>query len=121
MRNRSFPLLTFCFVFVLGTFGCSSEDTGVEPDETGRYSLGDVSPNPAKDQTTLSYSIGETAHVLIRLYNQDGEVLDTLLDAKLDSGDYVLEIDVSELENGLYAVRLESGGWTASTQLIVQR
>ncbi len=59
-------------------------------------------PNPANNLNTLQYSIKQEGHIRIELRDRQGKVLKVLLDDQQEKGDYSLDVDISQLKNGVY-------------------
>lgn len=82
------------------------EETGLTPAE---FVLYQNYPNPFNPVTNISFYLFSENHVTIRLYNQLGEEMNTLLDSNLNSGEHKLEFDASGLVSGIYFVRMKAG------------
>jgi uncharacterized protein (DUF1501 family) len=96
------------------------EITGVSEFITGRFSLGNCFPNPAKTKTTIPFRINHTQPSAISLYNLEGKKIKVLLDGIVPAGDHTIEVDVSGLPQGQYSYQLKSGFFTASKSLIIE-
>ncbi len=72
-------------------------------------------PNPTADNATIEFNIAETLPVRLTLYDQLGNVVQTLLDGQvLPSGHYSVEANTRTLSQGVYRYVLESGGFRAA-------
>ncbi|MCK9158307.1 MAG: T9SS type A sorting domain-containing protein [Candidatus Cloacimonas sp.] len=45
-------------------------------------------PNPFNPETTLSFTLAKSGRAILKIYNQKGQLVKTLIDADLPSGDY---------------------------------
>jgi hypothetical protein len=61
-----------------------------------------IFPNPAKDQTTLYFSLNSSAEVTLSVSNLIGQTIQTTNFGKLSAGDHSLRYDVSNLSAGIY-------------------
>jgi len=74
-------------------------------------------PNPFTSNSTVSYSIGEAGQVNIRLFNMIGEQVITLVNKHQDSGSYQINLDVNDLPQGVYLLKMETNG-VVLTQMV---
>lgn len=81
----------------------------IEPasDDTAKLQLQPLNeiksyPNPATNLNTLQYNIKQAGHIRIELRDRQGKVLKVLLDDTQQTGKYTLDVDISQLKNGVY-------------------
>lgn len=67
-------------------------------------------PNPATDNVNLSFDVSKSGLTRIEIYNTSGNKIETLLDKYLETGAYQSNYDSASLPNGIYFVRISSGG-----------
>ncbi len=71
------------------------------------FQMGQNYPNPFNPRTTIPFSLAETAHVTISIYNARGQKVSTLVDDVRPSGRHHVQWESnSELGNGLYFIRM---------------
>lgn len=63
-------------------------------------------PNPFNPETTINFSIEESAHVRLAVYDMLGRELEVLVDGVLNAGTYDARFDASDLPSGSYLYRL---------------
>ncbi len=68
---------------------------------SAKYNLKNY-PNPFSNLTYVSYTLRETTHIQLVIYNVAGEKIAVLVDDKQRSGDYRYSIDGSNLSPGIY-------------------
>ena len=81
-----------------------------------RREFGDLTqnfPNPFSQQTTLFLVLNKGVDTRIEIYNQQGKLVETLLDQKMPKGRYELNWEASKLSNGIY-----TAVWTADKKLV---
>lgn len=79
-------------------------------------------PNPTADNATIEFNLAETRSVRLTLYDQLGNVVQTLLDGQvLPSGHYTVEANTRTLAQGVYRYVLESGGFRAAKAMVIMR
>ena len=64
------------------------------------------SPNPCRTTTSISYSILEPGHVSLEVYNLLGQLIESPLDEVKHAGYHNFEWNTSNLETGIYFVKL---------------
>ena len=70
-------------------------------------------PNPFRQQTKLFLVLNKDADTRIEIYNQQGKLVEILLDQKMPKGRYELNWEASKLSNGIY-----TAVWTADKKLV---
>jgi hypothetical protein len=94
---------------------------GIEPEGNTPNLSVKVFPNPAYDQTKLSFFIPEPSHVQMYLYNAQGKLVSQLINKRLDKGDHTLILSLSGLPAGIYFYRIQAGNQTGGGKIIVFR
>jgi flagellar hook assembly protein FlgD len=87
--------------------------TGIE-NKPIAIDLCNIYPNPSKANTTILYSLKETEHISIKIYDLQGNLINTLLVKKQTPGRYQImwngtDKNKKEVNSGLYLVRLQAG------------
>ena len=95
--------------------------TGME--STGKvpltYALYQNYPNPFNPTTTIKYSIPNTEHVVLKIYNILGQEVATLVDENQKPGVYKVKFDANNLASGVYFYRLTAGKFTAVKKMML--
>ncbi len=79
-------------------------------------------PNPARQRTTLSFTVKDAAETRLTLYNVLGQQVATLFDGTPDAGEtQTIELQTEDLSSGTYLVRLQTGTHTQTKRLTVVR
>ena len=69
--------------------------------------LAEAFPNPANPTTTLSFNIGNSSVVTVKVYNVVGEEVAILMNnASLNKGNHEMKFDASSLSSGIYYYRI---------------
>ena len=76
-----------------------------------------VYPNPCDDVLRIRYQIQDAGYQIIELYSIAGNRIQTMLDNQMPAGEH--EIDISDLPDGVYFVRMQTAGSTAIRKLVV--
>lgn len=78
-------------------------------------------PNPFNPSTTLSFSLQETVHATLKVYNTFGQEVATVMNKTLDAGYHTVEFRGSELPSGVYIAVLEAAGSVQQQKLVLNK
>ncbi len=93
------------------------ESTGLPQPQ--QYSLQQNYPNPFNPQTTLGFSLPQSAHTRLTVYDIEGNEVARLVDEFLPAGTYQTVFDGSGLSSGIYLYVMESGEFTSSGKMLL--
>jgi hypothetical protein len=88
------------------------------------YAFLQNAPNPFNPKTAIAYHVPETARVAIRVYNVNGQLVRTLVDAETEPGRYEAVWDGRDGRNevvagGVYFCTMEAGSFESSRKMIL--
>lgn len=86
---------------------------------SSQTALGQNYPNPAKSFTQIRYKVTELGFVSLKIYNEAGKEVYTLVDSKMSPGNYTANFEVTGLPGGTYICRLQTAERTDTKSLIV--
>jgi hypothetical protein len=75
-------------------------------------------PNPARGVLYLQSAVGGLQSADVVIYDLHGRILN---EKHITAGNKKIEIDVSDLQTGIYFVQLHSGNKTTTKKLIIQK
>lgn len=86
------------------------------------YDLGQNYPNPFNPETEISYSIPESEHVIIEVYNMAGQKVTTLVDDYQSAGSYSVNWNSTDkhgnpVASGMYMYVLKAGDVSMSKKM----
>jgi hypothetical protein len=89
------------------------------------YSIGTelypIAPNPATSNAKVAFTLIEEGNVTLSMYNINGQLVKSMINNRLYSqGLHALDVDVSNNENGIYFISLESKGKQYTQKLVVK-
>jgi len=107
-------------------------ETGINPDSIANsvnrlpgnlipseFTLHQNYPNPFNPTTQIKYSVPQTAHVSLKVYDNLGQEIATLFDGIQPIGNYVATFDGTKLAGGVYFYTLKSQGVTITKKLVL--
>jgi len=81
-----------------------------------------VSPNPAKDMITITYSLPSSSNVTFTIFNNQGQQVQTALTYTGQAkGNHSAELNLSNLQSGTYYCRLEAGVSSRTKKVVIIR
>jgi len=81
------------------------------------FSLSQNYPNPFNPNTVIRFQIAGDKFVKLIIYDAIGREVETLVDKKLEPGEYETEFDGTNLPSGVYFYKLSAEGGVNSEQL----
>ncbi|MGW8315034.1 MAG: T9SS type A sorting domain-containing protein [Bacteroidales bacterium] len=96
--------------------------TGWDPDkELAQGLLYPCFPNPAANETLISFQVPESGSVQLTVIDASGQVVDQLVNTSVQRGTHTLRWGTEKLPGGTYFIRLRYEGITAIQKVIVAR
>lgn len=92
-----------CFYGGTGTITAMNNFQEIIPEG---FSLSQNFPNPFNPSTTINFKIPSEGNVSLKVYNSLGKLVATLVDGKLDAGNYNYGFDATNLSSGIYYYRI---------------
>jgi hypothetical protein len=83
------------------------------------YMLNQNYPNPFNPTTVISYSIPYSSNVSLKVYDVLGKLAATLVNESQEAGNYCVNFNASELSNGIYYYKIESGSFIAVKKMLL--
>jgi hypothetical protein len=77
-------------------------------------------PNPAKNITSIKYSVDATSQVKIAAFDMEGKLIKILVDKKHEQGTFETNFDLSNLAQGTYLIAAFKNGQVKQTIKIVK-
>ena len=85
------------------------------------FTLNQNYPNPFNPTTTISYTLVRATSVRLRVYDMQGRLVSTLVEAMQPSGTHTVSFDAGRLPSGSYFYRLELPEGTKTRQMMLVR
>jgi len=116
-----------CFTFSSDTIGqiiineVCAEDKRKLTLSTFDIYLEKITPNPINNNTNINYSLSFDAFIDLSLYNSNGELVKVLKSSFISAGQHSYNLDISNLNSGVYYYRLISNGYSKMHPLIIKK
>jgi len=92
-----------------------------EIEDLNSFSLHQNYPNPFNPSTNLSFVIGHSSFVSLKVFDVLGKEVATLVDEFRNAGAYEINFDASDLPSGIYFYRMTAGNFTETKKMILTR
>jgi hypothetical protein len=96
--------------------------TGIEEKKNNlpvSFSLYQNYPNPFNPTTTIKYGIPKSGYVTIRVYDELGREVATLVNEEKPGGNYSVSFNGANFTSGVYYYRLQVGSFAQTKKLIL--
>ena len=74
------------------------------------FNLSQNYPNPFNPTTKISFDLPRSGNVVLKVYNELGKEVSTLVNSFRNAGSYEITFDASELSSGIYFYNLQANG-----------
>lgn len=102
---------------VVGSTGLATAVERIEQSEIpSAYRLEQNYPNPFNPSTMITFEVGKTSRVSLRVYNMIGQLVTTLVDGVKDPGAYSVSMQAAALPSGVYFYSLAADGSNIQTR-----
>jgi hypothetical protein len=85
------------------------------------YALEANTPNPFEQSTMINYSLPQESVVSLVVYNELGQVVQTLVNGVVGAGTHQALFDGSQLPNGTYYYTLKAGNFVQTQRMSMER
>ncbi len=118
--GKLFQLLKFYFSAEGDTIDTAIKpaDSAIPPQDFG---MEQNFPNPFNPSTTIKFQIPNSNYVTLRIYNQLGQQVASLLNENLIAGRHEVDWNAAGLASGVYLYRLQAGSHAETKKLILLR
>ncbi|MCF8368498.1 MAG: T9SS type A sorting domain-containing protein [Bacteroidales bacterium] len=101
-----------------GIFATEISEYSSDVQNTG---IASIFPNPAKNKTTVRFSVENPGKVDIELISISGEIFMAPVKKRLAKGNYEVNINVNDIVPGVYLIILKTKNGTDQQKLIISR
>ena len=83
------------------------------------YSLSQNYPNPFNPATVINYQLPKDGLVTLKIYNELGQEVKTLVNQYQSTGNYSVDFNASDLASGVYFYKLQAGDFISVKKMIL--
>ena len=83
------------------------------------FELGHPYPNPFNPSTSFNVSLYKDTHVKAMIYSINGQLVETISDRHMSTGNHTLEWDASNFSSGIYFIKVNADNKIATQKLIL--
>ncbi len=80
-----------------------------------------ASPNPLASTSTVTFDLAQPTQVQLEVFDSSGRLVGTLADGYLEQGNHSVSFDGSDLPSGVYLLRLQAEGSSATARIVLIR
>ena len=84
-----------------------------------KFSLGQNYPNPFNPSTKIRFDVPNSGNVSLKVYNELGKEVSTLVNSFKNAGSYEINFDASVLSSGIYFYKLQSEGLSSTKKMLL--
>ena len=84
-----------------------------------KYALSQNYPNPFNSKSKIKYQISKSANVSIKVFDIRGREVSTIINTKLEPGEYETTLEMNSLSSGVYFYSLFANGKKVDTKKIL--
>ena len=84
-----------------------------------KFELSQNYPNPFNPSTIIKYVIPQSEHVTLKVYDELGNEVRTLVNGNRSAGQYNVEFNGSNLASGIYFYKISAGNYSAVKKLML--
>jgi hypothetical protein len=92
-----------------------------EPQRNLTFDLGNNYPNPFNPSTTIPFTLGQRAHVRLKVFDMLGRHCGTVVDRELPAGIHFARFYVDDLPSGTYVYELDTDAFRQSKKFVIAR
>lgn len=85
------------------------------------FTLSQNYPNPFNPTTTILYGVPNDGNVTMKVYDNNGREIKTLVSGPMSAGYYTINFNASGLSSGVYFYKLESGNFVATKKMVIMK
>ncbi len=98
--------------------GCAASNIEEQEDLLSALSL---FPNPASNQITLTYTLHQTSQVSIQIFSNSGALVKSINENEIPSGKISQSIDILDLQEGIYYMRIMTENFVQTERFIINK
>lgn len=85
------------------------------------YQLYQNYPNPFNPITRIRFGLPKISDVKVEIYNIMGQLVSTLINARIEAGYHIVDFDGSQLVSGIYLYRIQAGNYVEVKKMVLMK
>jgi len=111
-----------CEIYYITDVVLGEPTLDVDPTATpSDFKLEQNYPNPFNPSTTISFTLPQASNVKLIVTNILGQKVGTLIDGRMEAGQYSKSFNAANLPSGIYLYRLETGSQIATRKMMLMK
>lgn len=90
-------------------------------DASTSFRLSQNSPNPAKQNTVISFQLSTPGLVSLELFDMLGNLVSTILSQEMKAGVHAIPLETGTVPNGIYFYVLKKDGFSQTKRMVVSK
>src|SRR5204863_6855637 len=78
-----------------------------------------IAPNPFSNETTISFSLTQSANVSLKIFDLSGKLITTLVNSEIQAGVHEFKWEGNKVSAGIYFLRMEAGNYSETRKIFV--
>ena len=99
----------------------SSINTGLQDNENSKNLIMSLYPNPLHETGTIAFQLKKACDVKMSIQDINGKILNTLINQKLERGEYRQNFSVNLIPSGIYMLCFDSDGYREVHRFVVAK
>ncbi len=91
--------------------------TESEIEKPQAFSLSQNYPNPFNPTSNIRFTLPQANNVRLDVYNINGQLVQTLVNSRMNAGEHTVQFDAGSLASGVYIYRIISGNFVQSKKM----
>ncbi|MBK8549813.1 MAG: T9SS type A sorting domain-containing protein [Ignavibacteria bacterium] len=83
------------------------------------YELSQNFPNPFNPVTNINFSIPNSSNVVLKVFNNMGQEIETLVNEKLNAGSYQVDWNAVNYTSGIYYYKIQTEGFIETRKMLL--
>ena len=83
------------------------------------YELSQNFPNPFNPATNIKFSIPNSSKVTLKIYNNNGQEVESLVNEKLNAGSYQVDWNAVNFNSGVYYYKIQAEGFIETRKMLL--
>lgn len=78
-------------------------------------------PNPFNPSTSITYSLPNTGHITLEVFNMIGQKVATLIDGIENAGSHQIQFNANKIASGIYFYRIQFNSLTLTKRMLLMK